>query len=96
MLIFYSSSIKVTGELPDEYRRQREEAGYSSSGHYKVENSSHAFAGMCFFISALNAAFAIIVIVYHDKMRDQSSNGASTGDLDRKKNENDADYVQYE
>ena len=61
--------IKVSGELPEEYQKEREEMGFrGNSGTYKVENSSHAFAIVCFLMSAMNIGFAFIVVQFHENL----------------------------
>ena len=88
---------KVTGELPEEYRKQREEAGLQESGHYRVENSSHVFAAMCFFLSAVNAGFAVVVILFHDKIRGEPGK-ETPGDFEMQNTEpkSDANYTHYD
>ena len=67
---FIFGELWVSGGLPEEYRKNREEAGYSvNQGHFKVENSSHAFAVMCFCLAVLNIAFATCIFIYHEKIR---------------------------
>jgi len=63
------ADVWVSGELPEEYQKEREEMGFrGNSGTYKVENSSHAFAIVCFLMSAMNIGFAFIVVQFHENL----------------------------